>query len=279
MLADIVDYLLCPVCGADLALTGRGLRCPAGHTFDVARQGYANLLPGNARPGTADTPEMVRARADFLGAGHFAPLTDLLAGRATRTLPPDARFLDAGAGTGAYLSAVLDEAPTASGLALDISKHAARRAARAHPRAGAVVADLWRPLPVRDTTVDVILNVFAPRNPAEFRRVLRPGGALHVVTPSPRHLGPLVERLGLLTVDEQKTERMDAALADHFALETRENLETRTELAHKEIETLVGMGPNAHHVTTEELSRRIGELADPFEVPLSFTLSTFRPRG
>ncbi|MFC9977624.1 putative RNA methyltransferase [Spirillospora sp. NPDC127200] len=279
MLADIVDYLLCPVCGADLALTERGLRCPAGHAFDVARQGYANLLPGNARPGTADTPEMVRARADFLGAGHFAPLTDLLAGRAADALPRHARILDAGAGTGAYLSAVLDRAPGATGLALDISKHAARRAARVHPRAGAVVADLWRPLPVRDTTADAILNVFAPRNPAEFRRVLRPGGALHVVTPSRRHLGPLVERLGLLTVDEQKTERTDAALADHFVLESREGLETPAPLAHKEIQTLVGMGPNAHHVTADELARRIGELTDPFEVPLSFTLSTFRPRG
>lgn len=271
MLSDVVDYLRCPLCGADLALADRGLRCPAGHAFDVARQGYANLLPGDARPGTADTPEMVRARTAFLGAGHFAPLTGRLAEQVT-----GARILDAGGGTGHYLAAVLDRTPDATGLGLDLSKHAARRAARAHPRAGAVVADLWRPLPVRDTTADAILNVFAPRNAAEFHRALRPGGHLHVVTPSPRHLGPLVRELGLLKIGEHKDDRTDATLADHFTLTDRQPLETTARLTHEEIATLVGMGPSAHHIPADELHRRIGKLTDPFEVPLSFTLSIYR---
>ncbi|MFC6936477.1 putative RNA methyltransferase [Actinomadura yumaensis] len=165
MLADVVDKLVCPVCGSDLVLEERSLRCERGHAFDIAKQGYANLLPGNARPGTADTAEMVTARERFLGAGHFDALTSLLAERVAADLRGKAWILDAGAGTGHYLRAVLDKVPEGVGLAADISKYAARRAARSHPRAGAVVTDLWRPLPVRDSAADAIVNVFAPATP------------------------------------------------------------------------------------------------------------------
>ncbi|MBO2455071.1 23S rRNA methyltransferase [Actinomadura barringtoniae] len=276
MLADVVELLVCPLCGADLTLKEASLRCPAGHTFDLAKQGYANLLPGNAKPGTADTAEMVAARADFLGTGTFASLADALAERVGVALGGGGAVLDAGAGTGYYLGRVLDRSPGSVGLALDISKFAARRAARAHPRIGAAVADLWRPLPVRGDAVGAILNVFAPRNAAEFHRVLRPGGLLHVVTPSSRHLGTLVSELGLLSVDEEKTDRVDATLGGRFRLESRESLETEATLGHEEIATLVGMGPSAHHVPADELARRIAKLPDRTAVPLSFVLSAFR---
>ncbi|RFU37592.1 methyltransferase domain-containing protein [Actinomadura logoneensis] len=285
MLADVVPFLICPVCRRPLAQDDRGLRCPERHSFDVARQGYANLLPGNARPGTADTPEMVRARAEFLAAGHFAPMAKAVARLASsstgETDPHGGCLLDAGAGTGYYLSAVLDEpeAQKTPGLALDISKHAARRAARAHPRIGAIVADLWRPLPVADGAAVAIINIFAPRNAEEFHRVLRPGGSLIVVTPSSRHLGPLVGSLGLLKVDEQKAERTDAALAEHFELLSRENLEFEASLTHDELLTLVGMGPSAHHISADILTERLSGLPDPSPVPLSFVLSRFRRRS
>ena len=276
MLADVVELLVCPLCGADLTLNEGSLRCPAGHTFDLAKQGYANLLPGNAKPGTADTAEMVAARADFLGTGTFAPLANALAERVGSALGEAGAVLDAGAGTGYYLGQVLDRGPGAVGLALDISKHAARRAARAHRRIGAAVADLWSPLPVHDGAVEAILNVFAPRNPAEFHRVLRPGGVIHVVTPSSRHLGTLVSELGLLSVGEEKNDRVDAALGGRFRLESRESLETEAALGHEEIATLVGMGPSAHHIPADELTRRIAKLPDRTAVPLSFVLSAFR---
>lgn len=276
MLVDVVPYLVCPVCGADLAMTQGRLHCPSGHAFDIARQGYANLLPGNARPGTADTPEMVRARAEFLGAGHFAPIVDRLARTVAATLDGRGCVLDAGAGTGYYLARILDRTPGAVGLAIDISKHAARRAAKSHPRAGAVVADLWRPLPMRDGAADVVVNVFAPRNAAEFHRVLRPDGPLFAVTPSPGHLGPLVESLGLISIDERKIERTDAALAGYFKPDGRERLDAEAVLTHEEITTLVGMGPSAHHVPEEALRERLEPLPDPLPVPLSFVLSAYR---
>lgn len=275
MLADVVDKLVCPVCGSDLVLEERSLRCERGHAFDIAKQGYANLLPGNARPGTADTAEMVTARERFLGAGHFDALTSLLAERVAADLRGKAWILDAGAGTGHYLRAVLDKVPEGVGLAADISKHAARRAARSHPRAGAVVTDLWRPLPVRDSAADAIVNVFAPRNAAEFHRALRDDAALYTVTPGQSHLGSLVQPLGLLSVDEGKTARTDAALAGYFTLHSRHELQEEAVLTHEEVTTLVGMGPSAHHVPAEALQERLDSLPDPLPVPLSFVLSVF----
>jgi 23S rRNA (guanine745-N1)-methyltransferase len=272
MLADVIDLLLCPVCGGRLTLGPGTVRCESGHGFDVARQGYVSLLTGSGAPGTADTPAMVAARAAFLDGGHYAPLADAVAGACGAA----AVIADAGAGTGHYLSRALGaRAAGAVGLALDVSKHALRRAARAHPRIGAVVADVWRPLPVRDASVDVLLNVFAPRNAAEFARILKPGGTLVVATPTAAHLRPLVDRLGLLSVDADKDRRLEETLTGRFAMAVQDNLEIPLTLDHEAVEAVVGMGPSAWHTGGEALGKKIRELPDPVHVTASFRLSTW----
>ncbi|RCG30242.1 methyltransferase domain-containing protein [Sphaerisporangium album] len=275
MLADAIDSLACPVCRGDLSLPGEVVRCANGHSFDVARQGYVSLLTGSGVPGTADTPAMVAARDEFLGAGHFAPLADrlrTLVHKAAEREP--ALVLDAGAGTGYHLSRVLR--PEDVGIALDVSKHALRRAARAHPRIAAVVADVWRPLPVKDGRVDVVLDVFAPRNAPEFARVLRPGGTLIVVTPTPRHLTPLVEALGLLTVDEDKDRRVGEALGGHFAEAGHLVEEARMSLDHRAVATVAGMGPSAHHIDPVTLDRDVSSLPALTTVEMSCHIYLFR---
>ncbi|MFD0328656.1 putative RNA methyltransferase [Streptacidiphilus monticola] len=269
-----------PLCGQELTEepTRHGssaLRCPAGHSFDLARQGYVSLLAPGAHTGTADTAEMVAARADFLRAGHYVPIAELI----SSSVPLDARTLvDVGAGTGWYAAWVLDERPQLVGLALDISKFALRRAARAHPGLGAVVCDAWRPLPVRDGAADVLLNVFAPRNGPEMRRVLRPGGRLLVVSPTPRHLAELVVELGLLGVDSRKEERLAATLEPHLTAAGSEELEFSMELTHAEVRTVVGMGPSAWHTDPDALARRIEALPERMRVTGSVRLSAFERR-
>ena len=278
MLRDVVEYLVCPHCGQPLALTGGGgpLHCPDRHTFDVARQGYASLLPGDAHTGTGDTAAMVAARAAFLGAGHYAPIAAALA----EAVPTGATsVVDLGAGTGYYLAAVLDALPQAQGLALDISKFALRRAARAHPRAGAVVCDAWRPLPVRDAAASVLLNVFAPRNGPEIRRVLRPGGTALVVSPTDRHLAELVGELGLLGVDARKQERLAATLGPHLELQSASEHSFPMELDHAAVRTVVDMGPSAWHTNPAELDRRIAGLPALAPVTASVTLTRFTRPG
>ncbi|GAB3431960.1 class I SAM-dependent methyltransferase [Flindersiella endophytica] len=272
MLSEVVDVLLCPVCDRGLALAEGSLRCDTGHSFDVARQGYVNLLPGGGSTGTADTADMVRCRSEFLGAGHYAPLTSALASHAR-----DGLVLDAGAGTGHYLAAVLDRAGGATGLALDLSKYAARRAAKAHPRAMAAVADSWARLPVADQAVSLVLNVFAPRNGPEFARVLRPDGVLLVVTPTGRHLAELVSQLDLLSVDAAKQDRLDAALGRWFEPLGKQEVEFGLTLSEADVRNLVLMGPSAHHLSPDDLTERLAELGFPYSATVSCTLSSYRP--
>ncbi|WP_035806248.1 putative RNA methyltransferase [Kitasatospora mediocidica] len=275
MLQDIERYLTCPHCGLGLALggDGRGLRCAGGHAFDVAKQGYVSLLPGDAHTGTGDTAEMVTARADFLAAGHYRPIAEALATAAGGT---GGLVADLGAGTGYYLGHVLDAVPDACGAALDISKFALRRAARAHPRIGAVVCDAWRPLPLADGCADLVLNVFAPRNGPEIRRVLRPGGRLLLVSPTSRHLRELVGALGLLSVDEEKERRIDEKLSPWLELVERTELEFTLRLSHADAAAVVGMGPNAWHTDPARIAAGLAGLPEPVEVTGSVQLSVYR---
>jgi 23S rRNA (guanine745-N1)-methyltransferase len=258
--------------------SGGALRCGRGHSYDIAREGYANLLPGGAGSSTADTAEMVAARVAFLASGHFEPIADAVASAAAAVLAagvPGCCVLEAGAGTGYYLARMLERAPGRAGLALDLSKHAARRSARAHPRIGAVVADTWARLPVRTGAAAVVLDVFAPRNGAEFSRVLAPGGALVVVTPTARHLRELVDALGLLTVDEDKESRTEESLSSDFVRVGSAPVEAEMLLDHEQAAALVAMGPSSRHVEHAELETLIAGLPQRTPVTLSVTVSTY----
>ncbi len=283
MLADVLPWLRCPLCTGDLAAHATALTCPNGHTFDVARQGYVNLLTA-AAPAGADTPAMVAARDEVLRSGLFDQLTAAVTATATggggRGGPGPAAgalVVDVGAGTGHYLAAVLDRT-RGPGLALDIAKAAVRRAARAHPRIGAAVCDIWRGLPVADGGAGLVLDVFAPRNPAEFARVLRPDGRLVVVTPEPDHLGELVEPLGLLGVHPGKQARLDRGLADLFHLEHQADHRGELRVDHAGTGRLVAMGPSAFHIAPADLADRMTRLPDPVSITVHVRLGVYRPR-
>jgi 23S rRNA (guanine745-N1)-methyltransferase len=271
------QFLICPVCGGELRSSDRTLRCARRHAFDRARQGYVNLLPGGGGAGTADTVDMVHARAEFLRTGHYRPVAALLAARAAEVCS-GGLVVDAGAGTGYYLAAVLDRLPAAAGLAVDVSKFALRRAAGAHDRAGAIAWDIWRPLPIRPHAAALVLNVFAPRNGAQFRQVLRGDGALLVVTPTGRHLAALTRALGLLGVDARKDERLARSLAPHFRLARRDEHDITFQVTRAEAVLLARMGPSGHHLTPGEIGRRAAALGEPIEVTGSFAVATYRPR-
>ncbi|WP_316521534.1 putative RNA methyltransferase [Kitasatospora brasiliensis] len=280
MLQDIERYLACPHCAQALTRHDRSLRCPAGHSFDLAKQGYVSLLAGDAHTGTGDTAEMVAARADFLAAGHYRPIAEALAEAAASAASvvgePGGLVADLGAGTGHYLAHVLDALPGKVGAALDISKYALRRAAKAHPRIGAVVCDAWRPLPLRDASAELMLNVFAPRNGPEIRRVLRPGGTLLLVSPTARHLRELVGALGLLSVDEEKQRRIDEKLGPYLEPAGRREVEFTLRLGPQDVRTVVGMGPSAWHTDPERLGAALAELPEPVEVTASVTVAAYR---
>lgn len=289
MLSDLLPYLRCPVCHGGLASEhgpgSRPVRCPAGHSFDPARAGYLPLTRGPVRhPG--DSAAMVAARESFLGSGAYEFLAGALAAVAAARRGPVAAgglVVEVGAGTGYYLAKVLDALPAAVGLAVDTAKPALRRAARAHPRAGAVLADVWQQLPVADHTVAFLLSVFAPRNGAEFARVLAPDGLLVVVTPTPAHLLDLTSALGgsgvrLLGIAPEKPNRLAASLARWFRAAGADIHTRRLALSHAQARALVHMGPSAAHVDPADLERALFTLPDPVPTTASVRLSRFELR-
>lgn len=275
MLEDAIPFIRCPHCGGDLALADRTARCPAGHSFDVARQGYLNLLPGDADTKTADTAAMVDARAHFLATGHYDPIVDAVAAAcATAVESIGGPIVDLGAGTGHHLATTLDRLPSRTGLALDISKPALRRAARAHPHIAAIGANAWHPLPVKEATAAAVLNIFSPRNPAEIARILTPNGALILATPTEAHLQELVAALDLVTIDPRKQQRLEASLA-HLNLAAETTVHRRLPLTHDQIAALTTMGPSHHHLDPSTLHHRISRLPQPFHATASVRVATY----
>ena len=273
--ADLVAVLRCPVCADALALSERTAQCPQGHAYDLAKQGYLNLLPSASTGIEGDSAGMIGARTVFLGGGHYAPIRGALI-LAAAGLRDDDLIVEVGAGTGYYLSGVLGAAAGRRGIALDVSKYAARRAAKVDPRIGSVVCDAWQELPLQDSSAGMMLNVFAPRNATEMARVLAPDGTLLVVTPNQEHLAELVGVLGLVSVDEQKERRLQDSLAGEFIQTGAEVIEETLRLDRSDVEQLVLMTPSARHVNYRELAQRIAVLQEPTFVTLSVTLSTWR---
>ncbi len=194
---EVSPVFACPVCGAPLRRADRLLRCVNAHSFDVAREGYVNLLLAQQKrsrdPGYSR--EMMRARQRFFDASYYKPLADDLAELILDYLPRrelDRLVLDAGCGEGYYLRR-LGEALARSGEArvtrsgLDISKHGIRMAAKRDPDGVYVVAGIYR-MPVLPSRVDVLLAHFSPVSAEDFRRVLRPGGVVLISGPGEEHL-------------------------------------------------------------------------------------------
>lgn len=250
-----LDLLRCPTCRTRRLHPDRGaLHCPMGHAFDIARHGYASLLTGT-RATSGDDAAMVQARDRFLSTGTYAPIREVGARLAADAVSEQGTVVDVGCGTGYYLAGVLDQLPDARGLGLDTSVRALRLAARAHGRAAAVARDVFRPFPLSDGAADVVLDVFAPRNPAEFHRVLRPTGRLIVVRPTGRHLAELRGQVpAMVTIDPAKEQRLHRALNPFFKVAVTEQVEYSASLTRLGALDLVAMTPSARHVSRADLN-------------------------
>lgn len=207
-----------------------------GHQFDVAREGYVNLLLAQHRrskdPGY--NKEMIAGRRDFFDAGHYQRLADGVAERVRAVLPrvPDPVVVDAGCGEGYYLRRLRtlladDENHSDAVLCgLDISKHGIRVAAKRDPQGTYSVAGTYR-MPVLPERVDVLLTHFSPVSAVDFRRVVKPGGVVLVGAPGEDHLFSLKE----LLYDRPTQHEPAATLADESGFELIDTSTIRYPLA------------------------------------------------
>jgi len=239
--------LRCPVCRLDLSACGSGrLACRNLHSFDIAREGYVNLLVGRAATG-GDQVEQLRHRARFLEAGHFDAVATMIVDRLLPGAGKTWSVLDAGCGTGHHLASVAAGLDVAAALGLDVSRAATRLAARRWPNLAVAAANLWSDWPVRDGAADVVLSVFAPKNFPEAARVLRSGGWLAVVHPGADHLIELRQRFGLIGQRENQHRYAEAA-ERHVGATVATALRHRVLLDAAAVRDAVLMGPSARHI-------------------------------
>lgn len=185
----------CPLCQQPLVLTERSWRCEQRHSFDVAKEGYVNLLPvqqkNSLNPG--DSKQMLQARRAFLEAGHYAPLVKALQQQVVEQLPSFSsdngiRWLDIGAGEGYYTNHLAEILPAASeSYGMDISKTGMKLAAKRYRQVNWAVASAYQ-LPYLNNSFDLMVRVYAPSDVEEIARCLKPDGQLLTVTPAPGHL-------------------------------------------------------------------------------------------
>lgn len=261
----------CPICAGAFTCDSRSWRCTSGHTFDVAREGYVNLLPvqykHSREPG--DTPESLVARRAFLDAGHYAPLREALVSL-LGSVGRRSTLLDIGCGEGYYTSALTALATHVIGL--DIAKPAVRMAARRYPGITWIVGSGAR-LPIADGAIDVACSLFAPLHPSEAARVLRRDGELILVTPADSHLQALRAAL-FERVEPHMPEKFRDAFEPALACVEQREIRYALHLSAAELAQLLEMTPYAWKARPER--RAALQAGGGLDTQAAFVLMRFR---
>ena len=252
-LALVEDILRCPVCGVSMRVSNAELKCATGHSFDIARQGYVNLLTNKTFIKNADTAAMIVARQHMHARPFFQDLARQISDICVEVSQssPASTVLEPGGGSGFYANALIRRVDDARAVSFDISVHAAKVCAQQSKRVAAVVADVWQKWPVADDSADVVLSVFSPRNFMETERVLKTGAVLILVTPEEDHFVETRTKFNALRIQSYKNEKIAASL---------ENFTNIRQFVHKSTELLDGSemfnslisGPNGHHIASAD---------------------------
>ncbi len=262
--------LVCPKCRAPLVCMAHTYACPAGHSYDRAREGYVNLLLNQKRGTHGDNRGMILSRRDFLDRGYYGALAERLSLALAERLGKEAHLCDAGCGEGYYTEAVARRLECAHVLGIDISKEALRLAGKRLPNACFAVGSLYD-LPIEDSSQDALICLFAPLAAEEFHRVLKPNGIFAMAVPGVRHLFGLKR---VLYDSPYENPQKDTAL-EGFALEEECAIDTvATIRSSKDIEALFAMTPYFYR-TPAEGRARLATL-ETLETEISFRLLIYR---
>ena len=276
-----MNTLRCPVCKNDLIAEAKRYVCANNHSFDIAKQGYVNLLLSSQMPSKApgDNAAMIADRHAFLEAGFYQPLRDRIVERLAQLQSPSTHekiaheqiVLDLGCGEGYYTTAFV--APNRKVYGLDIAKPALALAAKRNKTVTWCVGTS-RALPFHGSTLDVITNIFCRPHYAEIQRVLRERGTLLIVGPGPNHLRELRDVL-YENVYNNVMEATAESRAENFILTHSEALDYSFTLRGQAVSQLARMTPHYWRAPTERRAQL--EAIEELTVRADFLLQEFSP--
>ena len=244
---------ICPLCALPLTLTQRTWGCPQAHKFDMAKEGYVNLLPVQKKnskdPG--DNQQMMFARREFLNAGYYQILSDRVNQLALQYASSAQQILDIGCGEG-YYSHRLYNALVAHHFCylqgVDISKSAIKYAAKRYPNLSFCVASAYE-MPIPSNSIDLAIRIYAPSKVEELQRIMAPSGILITVSPGPLHHFALKQQI----YDQPRLHPESEARVDGFECLHQERLSAQLELNDsKYIGNFLEMTPYAWKFTAEQ---------------------------
>ncbi|SQD78208.1 23S rRNA (guanine(745)-N(1))-methyltransferase [Moritella yayanosii] len=271
---------LCPICARPLSAQDQSLVCEQRHQFDLAKEGYVNLLPvqnkKSKNPG--DNKEMMQARREFLDQGFYQSLSDKVNSIAQQALitvnAPN--ILDLGCGEGYYthrlaqVMAAMSDANTAPNIAgLDISKSAIRFAAKRYKTISFCVASAYN-APFADASQDLVIRIYAPSQDAELARIIKVGGYLLTVTPAAEHLFELKQKI------YQTPEKHDMSIEPIAGFEVVEQQRLTQEITltqAKDSKNLLEMTPLAWKMSDEQKAQLY---ATDLTLTLDFNITLYK---
>ena len=238
----------CPICQENLTLVESSLKCCNRHSFDLAKFGYVNLAPQIKQSANYDK-ENFQNRQQILEAGFYQAIleavSDLLASSETSTT-----VLDIGCGEGFYSRKLQERHPDKTFYAFDISKDSVQIAAKSEPNWAVnwFVGDLAR-LPIKDASMDILLDIFSPANYGEFRRVLSKDGILIKVIPTKNHLKEIRQMVqNQLTKKDYSNQDIKNHFQEHFTILSSQTASLTKPITAEQLQALLSMTPLLFHI-------------------------------
>ena len=238
----------CPICQENLVLIETSLKCCNRHSFDLSKFGYVNLAPQIKQSANYDK-ENFQNRQQILEAGFYQAIleavSDLLASSETSTT-----VLDIGCGEGFYSRKLQETHSDKTFYAFDISKDSVQIAAKSEPNWAVnwFVGDLAR-LPIKDASMDILLDIFSPANYGEFRRVLSKNGILIKVIPTENHLKEIRQKVqDQLTKKDYSNQDIKNHFQEHFTILSSQTTSLTKTITAEQLQALLSMTPLLFHV-------------------------------